>query len=58
VSLVVFIAGSPLLVVYGAVKMGLLPYRGLWQRIFLLLYYCYLMYLAWIMYRTAAKRPV
>jgi hypothetical protein len=53
ISAVVFMAGSLLLLVYGAAKLGLLPYRGLYQRLILLLYYCYLMYLARVMVRTA-----
>jgi len=55
-SLLVFVLGSMLLLLYGAAKLQLIGYRGLWQRLFMALYFLYLMYLAWLLYRQAEKQ--
>jgi hypothetical protein len=54
-SILVLVAGSIFLLLYGATKLDLIEYRGLWQRLFMGVYFVYLMYLAFLSYKQAGK---
>ncbi|TPE43392.1 DUF998 domain-containing protein [Pontibacter mangrovi] len=57
-SVLVMVAGGVFLLLFGAAKLHLIGYRGLWQRLFMGVYFLYLMYLAWLTYRQAGKSQV
>ncbi|NEM97440.1 DUF998 domain-containing protein [Pontibacter burrus] len=54
-SILVLAAGSIFLLLYGATKLNLIDYRGLWQRLFMGVFFVYLMYLAWLSYRQVGR---
>jgi hypothetical protein len=49
-------AGSVFLLLYGATKLNLIGFRGLWQRLFMGVYFLYLMYLAFLTSRQAKNQ--
>ena len=57
-SLLVIFAGSVFLLLYGATKLNLIDFRGLWQRLFMGVYFLYLMYLAILTSRQAKKSRI
>lgn len=54
-SILVMVLGSIFVLLFNASKLHLVGYRGLWQRLFMGVYFLYLMYLALLTYRQAGK---